>query len=106
VNVEDEAFKRSMDDATARLLLNDPILRVRKAEELYLDHCMPEVVRLLESDLSNEELGRHPLMHMLRSLGSRGVGGIDRVMNEEQPSCLGLVCRPFDHDWASGPFRI
>ena len=31
-----------------------------------------EVVRLLQSGLSDEELGRYPLMQMLRSHGSRG----------------------------------
>jgi hypothetical protein len=39
---------------------------------LYLDSCLPEVVGLLQSGLSDEELGRHPLMQMLRSHGSRG----------------------------------
>jgi hypothetical protein len=30
------------------------------------------VVKLLQSGLSGEELGRHPLMQMLRAHGSRG----------------------------------
>jgi hypothetical protein len=45
---------------------------LRQAEELYLDSCLPEIVQLLKSPLSDEELGRHPLMTMLRSHGSRG----------------------------------
>ncbi len=59
-------------DPVAQLLLRGEAATVRDAEELYLDSCLPEVVRLLESGLSDEELGRHPLMRMLRSHGSRG----------------------------------
>ena len=59
-------------DPVAQLLLRGRARTLREAEELYLDSCLPEVVRLLESELSDEELGRHPLMRMLRSHGSRG----------------------------------
>ncbi len=59
-------------DPVARLLLCGRAETLREAEELYLDSCLPEVVRLLQSQLSDEELGRHPLMQMLRSHGSRG----------------------------------
>ena len=59
-------------DPVARLLLLGRAETLREAEELYLDSCLPEVVRLLQSELSDEELGRHPLMRMLRSHGSRG----------------------------------
>jgi hypothetical protein len=45
---------------------------LRETEELYLDSCLPEVVQLLQRGLSDEELGRHPLMRMLRAHGSRG----------------------------------
>jgi hypothetical protein len=59
-------------DPVALLLLGGEAKTVREAEELYLDSCLPEVVRLLQSGLSDEELGRHPLMRMLRAHGSRG----------------------------------
>ncbi|HEV3080197.1 MAG TPA: hypothetical protein VGY66_10475 [Gemmataceae bacterium] len=59
-------------DPVARLLLGGRAETLREAEELYLDSCLPEVVQLLQSGLSDEELGRHPLMRMLRSHGSRG----------------------------------
>ena len=59
-------------DPVARLLLSNSSLTLREAEELYLDSCLPEVVRLLQAPLCDEELGRHPLMQMLRSHGSRG----------------------------------
>lgn len=60
-----------ISDPVARLLLSGKASTLREAEELYLDSCLPEVLRLLESPLSDEELGRHPLMQMLRSHGSR-----------------------------------
>jgi hypothetical protein len=61
-----------LSDPVAQLLLRDRAKTLREAEELYLDSCLPEVVRLLQSGLSDEELGRHPLMQMLRAHGSRG----------------------------------
>ena len=60
------------DDPVSRLLLSRQATTVREAEELYLDSCLPEVLQLLQSGLSDEELGRHPLMQMLRAHGSRG----------------------------------
>jgi hypothetical protein len=59
------------NDPVAQLLMRGQAQTLREAEELYLDSCLPEVIRLLESGLSDEELGRHPLMRMLRSHGSR-----------------------------------
>jgi hypothetical protein len=44
---------------------------VAEAEELYLDAAFPEVVALLQSPLTDEELGRHPLFALYRSRGSR-----------------------------------
>lgn len=60
------------NDPVAQLLLRGEAQTLREAEELYLDSCLPEVVRLLQSGLSDEVLGRHPLMRMLRAHGSRG----------------------------------
>jgi len=65
-------ISRVSSDPVAELLLQGRATTLREAEELYLDSCLPEVLRLLQSNLSDEELGRHPLMQMLRSHGSRG----------------------------------
>ncbi len=59
-------------DPVSRLLLSGRASTLREAEELYLDSCLPEVLQLLQTDLSDEELGQHPLMQMLRAHGSRG----------------------------------
>jgi hypothetical protein len=69
---EREEITRLSNDPVAQLLLRGRAETLREAEELYLDSCLPEVLRLLQSDLSDEELGCHPLMQMLRSHGSRG----------------------------------
>jgi hypothetical protein len=63
---------RISSDPVAQLLLQGGATTLREAEELYLDSCLPEVLRLLQGGLSDEELGQHPLMQMLRSHGSRG----------------------------------
>jgi hypothetical protein len=60
------------DDPVIRLLLRGEARTPDEAEEMYLDASMPEVIRLLQSPLSDEELGAHPLMVMLRTHGSRG----------------------------------
>ena len=67
-----EDILNATNDPVARLLLSGKAKTLREAEELYLDSCLPEVVRLLEAPLSDEALGRHPLMAMLRAHGSRG----------------------------------
>ena len=59
-------------DPVVQLLLSGKAETLHEAEELYLDSSLPEVVRLLQSDLSKDELSRHPLMQMLRAHGSRG----------------------------------
>jgi hypothetical protein len=60
------------DDPVLHLLLLGVAQTVAEAEEMYLDASLPEVLRLLQSPLSNEELGRHPLLVMYRRHGSRG----------------------------------
>jgi len=40
-------------DPVAQLLLSGRAETLREAAELYLDSCLPEVVRLLESGLSD-----------------------------------------------------
>lgn len=70
-----EEINRITSDPVAQLLLSGEAETLREAEERYLDSCLPEVVRLLQSGLSDDELGRHPLMRMLRAHGSRGWEG-------------------------------
>jgi hypothetical protein len=62
---------RMSSDPVAQLQLCGMAETLREAEELYLNSCLPDVLGLLQSELSDEELGRHPLMRMLRSHGSR-----------------------------------
>ena len=68
-------------ESTLPELDNDPVLHLlltgqarteADAEEAYLNASLPEVLRLLQSSLSDEELGRHPLLVMFRRHGSRG----------------------------------
>lgn len=59
-------------DPVLRLLLEGQAQSVSEAEEMFLDASIPEVLRLLSSPLSNEELGRHPLLVLFRRHGSRG----------------------------------
>jgi hypothetical protein len=67
---DDTSFPSS--DLLAQPSICSKAATVRDAEELYLDSCLPEVIRLLQSALSDEESGRHPLMRMLRAHGIRG----------------------------------
>ncbi|MGH7170774.1 MAG: hypothetical protein ACRELG_10885, partial [Gemmataceae bacterium] len=60
------------EDPVLRLLLSGAAATLDEAEELYLDASMPEIVKLLEGPLSDNELCAHPLMVLLRSRGSRG----------------------------------
>jgi hypothetical protein len=60
------------DDPVIRLLLSGAARTLAEAEEMYLDASLPEVIRLLQSPLSDEQLGNHPLLVMLRRHGSRG----------------------------------
>ena len=60
------------DDPVIRLLLNGEAKTLHEAEEKYLDSAMPEILELLASPLSDEELAKHPLLQMIRAHGSRG----------------------------------
>jgi hypothetical protein len=60
------------NDPIFHLLVTGQAQTAAEAEEMYLDASLPEVIRLLESSLSDEELGQHPLMVMYRCHGSRG----------------------------------
>jgi hypothetical protein len=61
----------AITDPVERLLLTGQARTVWEAEEMYLDSAYPEVLALLASPLSDEELGRHPLLVLYRSHGSR-----------------------------------
>jgi hypothetical protein len=65
------ALLGAVADPVERLLLTGGAKTVREAEEMYLDAAYPEVLALLASPRSNEELGRHPLFVLYRSHGSR-----------------------------------
>ena len=58
-------------DPVAQILLSGRATTLWDAEELYLDEALPEAYALLDGPLSNEELGRHPLMVLYREHGSR-----------------------------------
>ena len=58
--------------ATSAALLRGEALTALEAEEMYLERCMPDVLRLLASPIPNEELANHPLMLLMRVHGSRG----------------------------------
>jgi hypothetical protein len=60
------------DDPVLHLLLTGEAQTVSEAEEMYLNASLPEVLRLLQTQMSDEELGRHPLLVMYRRHGSRG----------------------------------
>lgn len=58
-------------DPVADLLLHGEASTLDEAEELYLDRHLGEVVALVESDMSDEEFRRHPLIALLFARGSR-----------------------------------
>ncbi len=62
----------SRNDPVAELLLSGAAETVSQAEEMYLNAAIPEVLELLRSPLSNDELSRHPLLNLMLAHGSRG----------------------------------
>jgi hypothetical protein len=58
-------------DPVADLILAGKAKTVAEAEELYLDSHLDEVLRLVESPLSEEDFRRHPLIALLLARGSR-----------------------------------
>jgi hypothetical protein len=58
-------------DPVAELILAGRASTVSEAEELYLDEHLDEVVKLVESDISDAEFRRHPLIALLLARGSR-----------------------------------
>jgi hypothetical protein len=60
-------------DPVIQLLVSGEAQTVHEAEERYLDASLPEVVRLVESDLSDRDFRKHPLIMLLLAHGSRGL---------------------------------
>jgi hypothetical protein len=58
-------------DPVADLILRGEAASVEEAEEIYLNTHMEEVLRLVDSPLSDEEFRRHPLIALLLARGSR-----------------------------------
>jgi hypothetical protein len=71
VSTELSTLLDSFSDPVDRLLLTGQATTVHQAEEMYLDSAYAQVLALLASPLSDEELGRHPLFLAYRSHGSR-----------------------------------
>lgn len=61
-----------LDDPVAQLLLDGRAATASEAERLYLEEHLDTVLSLVQSDLSEDEFRRHPLIQMLFSHGSRG----------------------------------
>lgn len=67
----DDEFLEHFTDPVERLLLTGGASTVAEAEEIVLNTSLDLVAELLQSGLSDEELGRHPLMTLYRTCGSR-----------------------------------
>ncbi len=59
-------------DPVAQILLAGEASTPSEAERKYLENHLEDVLRLVESPLTEEEFRRHPLIAMLFSHGSRG----------------------------------
>ncbi len=57
-------------DPVERLILSGRADTVYEAEELYLDSAFDEVSELLSGPMSDDQLGRHPLLVLYRAHGS------------------------------------
>ena len=58
-------------DPVADLLVSGRASTVEEAEEIYLEAHLVDLVGLVESDLSDDEFRRHPLVALLLARGSR-----------------------------------
>ena len=65
------AFLSHFTDPVERLLVSGAAATVSEAEEIVLNTSLDIVTELLRSPLSDDELGRHPLLALYRSRGSR-----------------------------------
>ena len=59
------------DEPIIRCFYSEEAKALYKAEERYLDSAIPEVLALLGSELTNEELANHPLLMMYLNHCSR-----------------------------------
>ena len=59
-------------DPIVEIVLAGEAQSVSEAEEIYLDRHLEEVIRLVESPISDREFREHPLIILLFSHGSRG----------------------------------
>jgi hypothetical protein len=72
MTIPEDLLREFENDPVSHLLLTGKAQTVAEAEEMYLNASLPEALRLLQSSLSDEELGRHPLFVLYRRHGSRG----------------------------------
>lgn len=70
-NTQAESFLDHFSDPVERLLVSGVVGTVAEAEEMVLNASLDAVTDLLRSQLSDEELGRHPLLALYRTRGSR-----------------------------------
>lgn len=72
---DSELWDLVKNDPVTALLLSGEALTVHEAEEKFLNENVEAVstmvLELVESNLSDEEFGRHPLIMLLRGHGSR-----------------------------------
>lgn len=66
-----DPFLELFTDPVERLLLTGEVSSVADAEEIVLNTSLDAVTALLRTPLSDEELGRHPLLALYRTRGSR-----------------------------------
>jgi len=70
-----ELWELVADDPITKLLLTGQVTTVHEAEAKYLNENVEliteQVIKLVASDLSEEELSLHPLAMLLRGHGSR-----------------------------------
>ena len=64
-------FLNHFTDPVERLLVSGAAKTVSEAEEIVLNTSLDAVTELLRSPLSDDELGRHPLLVLYRTRGSR-----------------------------------
>lgn len=67
-----ESIPGVTDDPIFQILVRGEAQTLHEAEERYLDASMSEILALIASPLTNEELERHPLIQMILAHGSRG----------------------------------
>lgn len=66
-----DVFLSHFTDPVDRLLVSGAAGSVSEAEEMVLDTSLDAVTELLRTPLSDDELGRHPLLALYRTRGSR-----------------------------------